>query len=596
MHKEVIIPLLDQKGGVAANLRVVSTSRSESDRSISVLSETEARHWGEETIQLLEGRSYDYEITFPMAGMSLAGSVFQRGRLSSNLVERGRLEIGEFTGCLPILLYDAEGKPSGKSAVEVRSVKLDYRSHYRSMLEDIANHTIDLLLDVRAPSFTRLATGKSRDPSSQIQKFFLVKNSIESQAFINAVMKIVHQPHEKTVKTELDTPVSRGIRSRSTALQELFYRQPRSKIPAGHPLSKKLASLPRSIRQNHAAPTRDTAENRFVKFVLRYLDQFLTDVYESIAEAGSAKYKSILLEISSTRASLAPLLSSNLFKELPNDFNGVPFSSPVLLRKPGYREVFQTWLILQTSLHLSWDGAEDVFWGGKKDVATLFEYWVFFELWNIVKEIFQMPKTSLGTLIDAGPNGLFMKLKSGKRLDFLGQWSDPSNPLNVRFSYNRTFTRKPNPKGDLIKSYPNSGTWTKTMRPDYTVSLWPREMTEEQAELSEDMKHIHFDAKYRVNFVSELFGDENDELQDGLATAKRSDLLKMHAYRDAIRRSVSAFVLYPGNKDCAWRQFEEIVPGLGAIAIRPGDRSSSEALKSYLFDVASYVATLQKTI
>ncbi len=597
MHPEVVIPLLGPKGRTIANLRVVSTSRSVSDQSISILNETEAKLWGEEPIQLLEGRSYDYEIEFPSEGMSLAGGVFQPGRLSSGLVERGRLETGEFTGCLPIVLYDAHGQLSGKNAIEVRSIKLDYRSHYRTMLEDIANHTIDLLLDVRTPSFTRLNSGQSRDPSTQIQKFFLIKNSIESQTFMNAMLRIIHRPHEKTVRTELETPVSRGIRPRSSSIRELSYRQPRERTPSDHPLSNKLGSLPRSVRQHHAAPTRDTAENRFVKFMLRYLDQFLADAYKSISDSDALRYKSILLGIASTRSTLAPLLSNDLFKEVSNHFNGVPFSSPVLLRKPGYRELFQIWLSLQVAVQILWEGANDVFLGGKKDVATLYEYWVFFELWGIVKEIFQMSDSSLGTLIDVGYNGLFMKLKSGKRLDFLGQCNSSSTKLSVRFSYNRTFSRKSKPKGDPAKSHPNPGTWTKTMRPDYTVSLWPAEMSEEQAEFSEAIKHIHFDAKYRVNIISEVFGDEKEderETRSEKSTAKRSDLLKMHAYRDAIRRSVSAFVLYPGDEDCCWRQFEEIIPGLGAIAIRPGDPTSRDALKSYLLEVSNYVASPHK--
>jgi hypothetical protein len=45
----------------------------------------------------------------------------------------------------------------------------------------------------------------------------------------------------------------------------------------------------------------------------------------------------------------------------------------------------------------------------------------------------------------------------------------------------------------------------------------------------------------------------------------------MHAYRDAIRRSAGAYVLYPGTEQPApFRQYEEILPGLGAFVLRPG--------------------------
>ena len=39
----------------------------------------------------------------------------------------------------------------------------------------------------------------------------------------------------------------------------------------------------------------------------------------------------------------------------------------------------------------------------------------------------------------------------------------------------------------------------------------------------------------------------DDEEQERLGVSRRDDLLKMHAYRDAIRRSAGAYVLFPGT-------------------------------------------------
>ena len=85
------------------------------------------------------------------------------------------------------------------------------------------------------------------------------------------------------------------------------------------------------------------------------------------------------------------------------------------------------------------------------------------------------------------------------------------------------------------------------MRPDYTLSFWPEVYDEASAEREDAIVHIHFDAKYRVEKVSDFFGEDNEEsLEDAMGarregrTAKRDDLLKMHAYRDAIRRSEGA--------------------------------------------------------
>ena len=77
----------------------------------------------------------------------------------------------------------------------------------------------------------------------------------------------------------------------------------------------------------------------------------------------------------------------------------------------------------------------------------------------------------------------------------------------------------------------------------------------------------------------------------------RSDLLKMHAYRDAIRRTAGAYVLYPGEMEIdrtPFVEYHELLPGLGAFVLRPsavGAASGTNALKRFLDDVLNHVAT-----
>ena len=40
----------------------------------------------------------------------------------------------------------------------------------------------------------------------------------------------------------------------------------------------------------------------------------------------------------------------------------------------------------------------------------------------------------------------------------------------------------------------------------------------------------------------------------------------MHAYKDAIRRTGGAYVLYPGDKSINQKGFHEIIPGLRCIS------------------------------
>ena len=116
------------------------------------------------------------------------------------------------------------------------------------------------------------------------------------------------------------------------------------------------------------------------------------------------------------------------------------------------------------------------------------------------------------------------------------------------------------------------------MRPDYTLSFWPKELKEKDAEQTEQIVHIHFDAKYKIDSVTDIIKGKStaseeelneEKLEQKKGTYKNADLLKMHAYKDAIRRTGGAYVLYPGTEQSTKIGFHEILPGLGAFSVKP---------------------------
>ena len=63
----------------------------------------------------------------------------------------------------------------------------------------------------------------------------------------------------------------------------------------------------------------------------------------------------------------------------------------------------------------------------------------------------------------------------------------------------------------------------------------------------------------------------------------------MHAYKDAIRRTGGAYVLYPGTEKKIRRGFHEIIPGLGAFCIAPGHEDEQvPALKRFLREIVDH--------
>ncbi len=271
-------------------------------------------------------------------------------------------------------------------------------------------------------------------------------------------------------------------------------------------------------------------------------------------------------------------IGRSLFREV-GEMRFAPLGSPVLQRKAGYREVLRWWLRFRTAAELSWEGGEELFHAGQRDVASLYEYWLFFELLGwFCKTCRDGDRPAVEELIEGLEEGS-PNLRLRKRMElgpFVGTFAGQSRRLNARFAYNRRF--------EVTRARHKGGSWSRRLHPDYTLTFWPEELSEADAERQELLVHVHFDAKYRVEDIEGLFGAEGaDDADDEVeGNYKRQDLLKMHAYRDAIKRSQGAYVLYPGrgSNQPPFKGFHEILPGLGAFGVAPDENGSAQGLES----------------
>lgn len=593
-----ILEFTDSRGQGVARLSLYALDDVASTPSDTVslirLNDAAAREQGEEPIQLIEGARYEYE--FAGEHFRLDAADGEPGRLieSSHLTGRrhtGFLSTGLNTGRLTLVVRDEGGTLMGTAAVEVRSRKISYRDDYRHMLEDITERCIDLLMELRAPAALRAAPDPGHTPQTLAQRFAFLKALLGSQTFQNALHRIASHPHQRWEPEEITLDTRRGFRPDARALRQLARATRRVQLPESHPLRATITSLPERISLYRNVQTEDTPENRFVKFSLQTFSGFLALMSQRLDRASAADVR-LRNELSALISQLDAALGADVFRGVsPPDM--LPLGSPVLQHKEGYREVYQAWLRFDMAARLVWHGGEDMYHAGQRDIATLYEYWVFFKLLDIVTSVFKLDRPAATELMEETADGFGLKLKSGEQLGFDGVTFAGVRPLRARFSYNRSFSRK---------ARQLEGSWTERMRPDYTLSLWPAEFSDQDAEAQELMVHVHFDAKYRIDNIQQLFGRDDAELDPVGATAdlneemleqkqgryKRADLLKMHAYRDAIRRTQGAYVLYPGAlKKEPWRTYHEILPGLGAFSIKPGQ--GEEALTRFIRDVVAHV-------
>ena len=435
------------------------------------------------------------------------------------------------------------------------------------MLNSITEKCTDLILQANSPVSHSFETDFNADNKTLYQRFAFIKSIINSEEFEDSIHRIVSSPTTKWTEIAEETDVRKIKRFKNNEIKQLINSSNRIKLADNHPLySSKLNSVATKINSYKKKESLDTSENRFIKHALETFSKFCMDIGNHPNAGERLKYEAnIVVE------KLERNLQHTVFKEISRPTT-LKLNSPTLQKKEGYREILKIWLKFDLAAKLVWNGGEDVYSGGKKDIATLYEYWLFFKLLDVLKSIFEIAPRELEKLITPSSNELSLQLKQGKFTALNGLYTKGNRDLNIRFNYNRSFVGNNN--------ISKAGSWTTTLRPDYTLSIWPTNLNEIQAEEKEQIVHIHFDAKYKIANIQQIIENKqdeelNNEKKDNLkGIYKNADLLKMHAYKDAIRRTSGAYVLYPGDRNKELKGFHEILPGLGAFPIKPSENTN----------------------
>ncbi len=555
------------------------------------ISEDKANQNGESTFQILEGNSYEYAFTNKKHRLncSIDGVVSQSKREPSV----GRIVPNIYVGTLTLFVSDSTQEGNEFTiTIEVLATKFDteldksYRENYRFMLKDITDKCTELLMQINSPVEQNFETDFSRDNETIYQRFSFINAILQNKDFEEAVLKIIASPKTNWDTEEEVVDIRRIKRFNNAATKQITSGSNRIHLQTSHPLYKAgIQSIPNKINSFRKIEHTDTPENRFIKHALEVFLRFAEDCQQYFKDKG---YSRPSIEASNLATKLDGYLSQSFFKDISRP-TSLKLNSPVLQRKGGYREVLSTWLQFDLAAKLVWKGGDDVYKAGKRDIATLYEYWLFFTLYDLFKSKFKIKdieheEQSYKHLIEPTKDGLNVMVKQGKHTALYGYFITENRVLKVKFSYNRSF------KGGTKYTDEQAGSYTTTLRPDYTLSIWPAILKEKEAEKQELIVHIHFDAKYKVtqfqiqtSIDNDLIEQEENNERKGIY--KNADLLKMHAYKDAIRRSGGAYVLYPGTEKKEIRGFHEIIPGLGAFSINPTGQNNDISELSKFVDL-----------
>ena len=497
---------------------------------------------------------------------------------------------------------------TGKSIeFEVVPDKINYEEDYVKLTESIAEECSSLLLDYTSPTSLTFHQDSTKE-SNILEQFIFLRQFCFSDNLESLFASIKRNPDRILIKEEELKPFGAGIPS------EKFFSNPFAHS-RGWIRTANSNYLPSEIATIHKYDSYDTAANRFIKFALITFSEVCNKVLEKVViDRNGKEYFS---EASKLLNQIEDILNDSFFDDV-SSLEMMPVNNQVLEKREGYSQIFNAFSMIDLALKLDWKGKDDVYTGESKNTALLYEYWLFFELRKIIHELSGKDKNGTNkepyNQFINDVNGLTISLQQGNS-SIQSFIFEPEN-LTVNLYYNRTFSPS------QFSSSIYWGSYSRPFRPDYTLAIFPSNYTREIDAIKDgEVSYVHFDAKYRIQDltqfinsdkkqVSETFLEKSEEqisdeekteiiqekTDEIINTYKRGDLLKMHTYNDAIRRTVGSYVLYPGNENNSERNnqsavYDEILPGVGAFAIRPGNENSGhDEIKKFIKQIIDFKA------
>lgn len=476
---------------------------------------------------------------------------------------------------------------------EIVPQKMNYEEDYIELTKKLAEECAEILLEYSGVTANRFGTSDTNSAETLLEQFIFLREFCYSHNLQALFGHIKRNPDRMLVKDEVLKPIGQGAPSAG------FYSNPFSsgrgwKIVNGRP-------MPQEVSVTRKYDSLDTVANRFVKFALKKFNLICRELCFSLDAAKGKSveqnmYTECYREALKIQRITGDILRDHFFDDI-RELTIMPQNNQVLEKREGYRQIFYAATMVDLALRLNWEGEQEAYSGESKNTALLYEYWLFFELRKIISSIenCQCVQAAEKPFINTD-NGLTMSLSEGQTS--CQAFLLPNLGVRVNLYYNRTFSR------EEFSNTKYAGSYSRPFRPDYTLEVYPSDFIRPEDAVREGVvSYIHFDAKYRITDLRSFIGSDENEMteeqikeevendkQDSVTnTYKRGDLLKMHTYNDAIRRTVGSYVLYPGDFDSKtknYRLFEEVLPGVGAFAIKPSIQADSEnALKDFISEI-----------
>lgn len=484
---------------------------------------------------------------------------------------------------------------------EVIPDKMNYEDDYIELTESLAERCAELLLDYSGPTSNVFALSED-EHKTLLEQFIFLRQFCFGENIQSLFEAIKRNPDRVLVQEEEFHPLGCGVPSQKVYTHPFQHARNWNAYVS---TEGNRYYLPSEVVVSQKRDNLDTPANRFLKFALEFFEKICERLIDSLNEDGAQKQTECRREAKQIKWMINDILRDHFFDEVRN-LEIMPQNNQVLQKREGYSQIFAAYSMIDLALQLDWSGKDAVYEGESKNVALLYEYWLFFELCGVLESIdgCTTEETEEKPFITSDKGKLTISLQEGKQS--CQSFHIPRLKSKINLYYNRTFL----PTEFRTTQY--EGSYSRPFRPDYTLAVFPDRYSksgcngENEAIRDGAVSYVHFDAKYRITDLTSFIGKSNknadeerleieEEKSEEIINAyKRGDLLKMHTYNDAIRRTIGSYVLYPGIGNASdygehvFSLYDEILPGVGAFAIKPSISTVGEAeLKKFITNLVN---------
>lgn len=246
---------------------------------------------------------------------------------------KGSLQFSSYVGKTFLDIYKDDDCVF-KLPIEIQSRKLNYNKHYPKMIGDLSNYASGIIFELNSPSYQEFILENNNQ--SPYEKFMILEYIFQEEhlpAIIEYLSRNLYSTLEN-IKEEVPIYFADNISPNDLIdaildSEELYDN-----------------NIPLRINETKYEDTIDVAENRFYKYFLELIADFINQLLKEITDG----YAYDKLKI--YKNELNYYLSQKYFKKISR-LNYIPLNSQVLQKKEGYRDILSYYLMFEFGFKLN---------------------------------------------------------------------------------------------------------------------------------------------------------------------------------------------------------------------------------------------------